>query len=243
MTTKTYTHHLHISGLSIEVVQKEIKNLYISVHPPDGRIRVSAPLHFDEDTLRMAVITRLPWIKRKQSEFRNQERQSEREFVTGETHYFAGKPYRLTLIEKDEPPTVRCLNNTRIVLTVRPGTSRAKKEAVFHQWYRQYLQTEIPPLLTKWSPKLGVTVAEVRIKRMKTLWGSCNITAKRIWLNLELAKKPHSCLRYVLVHEMVHLLEKYHNARFYRLMDTHLPQWRTYRDQLNRTALAHEHWS
>lgn len=242
MNTKIERYHIDISGISVEVVRKDIKHFYIGVHPPNGRVRVSAPLHFDEDAVRMAIITRLAWIRQKQAEFAKQERQSEREFVTGESHYFAGRRYRLDVIEQDCPPKVWLPNNTKIALSVRPGSDRAKRGAVMQRWYRQHLRAEVPPLLEKWEPKLGVSVNEVRIKRMKTLWGSCNIGAKRIWLNLELAKKPKSCLAYVLVHEMVHLLERDHNDRFRALMDKFLPQWRTYRDTLNRAPLAHEDW-
>lgn len=242
MNTKTERYHIDVSGISVEVIRKDIKNFYIGVHPPKGRVRVSAPLHFDEDAIRMAVITRLAWIRRKQAEFAKQERQSEREFVTGESHYFAGRRYRLDVLEQDCPPKVWLPNNTKIALSVRPGSDRAKREAVMQRWYRQHLRAEVPPLLEKWELKLGVSVNEVRIKRMKTLWGSCNIGAKRIWLNLELAKKPSSCLMYVLVHEMVHLLERDHNDRFRELMDRFLPQWRTYRDELNRAPLADENW-
>ena len=242
MNTKIERYHIDISGISVEVVRKDIKHFYIGVHPPNGRVRVSAPLHFDEDAVRMALITRLAWIRQKQAEFAKQERQSEREFVTGESHYFAGRRYRLDVIEQDCPPKVWLPNNTKIALSVRPGSDRAKRGAVMQRWYRQHLRAEVPPLLEKWEPKLGVSVNEVRIKRMKTLWGSCNIGAKRIWLNLELAKKPKSCLAYVLVHEMVHLLERDHNDRFRALMDKFLPQWRTYRDTLNRAPLAHEDW-
>lgn len=242
MNTKTDKYHINVRGISVEVVRKDIKNFYIGVHPPNGHVRVSAPLHFDEDAIRMAIITRLAWIRRKQAEFAKQERQPQREFVTGESHYFQGKRYRLDVLEQDCPPKVWLPNNTKIALSVRPGSDRARREAVVHRWYRQHLYAQLPPLLAKWEPKMDVTVNEVRIKKMKTLWGSCNIEAKRIWLNLELAKKPNSCLVYVLVHEMVHLLERTHNDRFRELMDNFLPQWRTYRDELNRAPLAHEDW-
>jgi len=242
MTTKTNNYHIEVRGLPIEVIRKDIKNFYIGVHPPNGRIRVSAPLHLDDNAVRMAIISRLGWIRRKQAEFAKQERQSQREFVTGESHYFAGRRYRLDVTEQNCPPSVKLLNNTRIGLTVRPGTGRDKREAVFHAWYREHLKSQLPPLLKKYESKMDVSVNEARIKKMKTLWGSCNIKAKRIWLNLELAKKPNACLVYVLVHEMVHLLERHHNDRFRELMDTFLPQWRTYRDELNKAPLAHEDW-
>ena len=242
MNTKTEGYHIEVSGLSVEVVRKDIKHFYIGVHPPSGRVRVSAPSRLDDDAVRMAIISRLGWIRRKQAAFAKQERQSQREFVTGESHYFAGRRYRLDVTKRDCPPTVHLLNNTKIGLSVRPGTDRDKREAIFHRWYREHLRLQVPPLLAKWEPKMGVSVNEVRIKKMKTLWGSCNIRAKRVWLNLELAKKPHSCLVYVLVHEMVHLLERDHNDRFRELMDGFLPQWRTYRDELNAAPLAHEDW-
>ena len=242
MRTKTDNYYIEISGLSIEVVRKDIKHFYIGVHPPNGHVRVSAPLRLDDDAIRMAIISRLGWIRRKQTTFAKQERQSQREYVSGESHYFAGKRYRLKVTEQDGTPNVKLLNNTRIGLTVRPGTDRNKREQVLNQWYRRHLRTQLPPLLAKWEPKMEVSVNEVRIKKMKTLWGSCNIEAKRIWLNLELAKKPKPCLIYVLVHEMTHLLERHHNDRFRELMNTFLPQWRTYRDELNKAPLAHENW-
>ena len=236
------TKHIEVQGIAVEVARKDIKNFYIGVHPPNGQVRASAPLTFDDEAVRMAVITRLGWIRQQQARFERQERQSQREFVTGESHYFKGRRYRLDVMERDCPPKVWLPNNTKIGLSVRPGSDRDTREAVVHRWYRQYLWAEVPPLLEKWEPRLGVSVNEVRIRKMKTLWGSCNVEAKRIWLNLELAKKPESCLGYILVHEMVHLLERAHNDRFRELMDKFLPQWRTYRDTLNRAPLAHEDW-
>lgn len=242
MNTKIDRYHINIRGISVEVVRKDIKNFHVSVHPPNGRVRVSAPLYFDDDTIRMAVISRLGWIRRQQAGFEQQERQSQREFVTGESHYVTGRRYRLNVVEQDCPPKVWLPNNTKIALSVRPGSDRDTREAVMQRWYRQYLRAQLPPLLEKWEAKLGVSVNEMRIRKMKTLWGSCNVEAKRIWLNLELAKKPESCLVYILVHEMVHLLECAHNDRFRELMDAHLPQWRAYRDALNQAPLAHEDW-
>ena len=242
MNTKIDRYHIDIRGISVEVVRKDIKDFYIGVHPPNGRVRVSVPLRLDDDAVRMAVISRLGWIRRQQAAFEGQDRQSQREFVTGESHYFAGRRYRLEVVEQDCPPKVWLSNNTKVALRVRPGSDRDTREAVMQRWYREYLRSQLPPLLEKWEAKLGVSVNEVRIKKMKTLWGSCNVEAKRIWLNLELAKKPESCLVYILVHEMVHLLERSHNDRFRELMDSFLPQWRIYRDELNRAPLAHESW-
>ena len=242
MNTKVSRSHIEVQGIAVEVVRKDIKNVHIAVYPPSGHVRVATPLTFDDTAVRMAVISRLDWIRRQQATFTKQDRQSQREFVTGESHYFAGRRYRLDVVERDAPPKVWFPNNTKIALSVRPGSDRNTRESVLHRWYRQHLRTQLPPLLEKWEAEMGVSVNEVRIKKMKTLWGSCSIEAKRIWLNLELAKKPGACLVYILVHEMVHLLEREHNDRFRGLMDKHLPQWRTYRDTLNRAPLAHESW-
>ena len=242
MNTKVSRAHIEVQGIAVEVVRKDIKNLHIAVYPPSGRVRVAAPLAFDDTAVRMAVISRLGWIRRQQAAFTKQDRQSQREFVTGESHYFSGRRYRLDVVEQDCRPRVWLPNNTKIALSVRPGSDRATRETIIHRWYRQHLRSQLPPLLEKWEAKLDVSVNEVRIKKMKTLWGSCNVDAKRIWLNLELAKKPSACLVYILVHEMVHLLEREHNDRFRELMDKFLPQWRTYRDTLNRAPLAYEDW-
>ena len=235
-------HFIDIRGTTVEIVRKDIKNLHLGVYPPNGRVRVAAPLYLDDDAIRLAVISRLGWIRRRQADFEQQNRQSQREFVTGESHYFQGRRYRLDVTERDSPPTVRLLNNTTMGLSVRPGTDRDMREAILYRWYRRELRDQLPALLAKWEPRVGVTVADVRIRKMKTLWGSCNIEAGRIWLNLELVKKPTACLEYVFVHEMVHLIERKHNARFQGLMDRFMPQWRMHRDELNQAPLAHADW-
>lgn len=240
MTTKHQS--IEIRGIPVEVVRKDIKNLHVGVYPPHGRVRVAAPLRLDDDAVRLAVTSRLAWIRRQQAEFVQQERQSEREMVTGESHYFQGRRYRLDVIERGGPACVRLLNNTTMQLIVRPGADRDKREAVLQKWYRERLREQIPPLLAKWEPKVGVTVGEVRIKKMKTRWGSCNAEARRIWLNLELAKKPLLCVEYILVHEMVHFLERHHNDRFRDYMDALMPPWRVHREELNQAPLAHEEW-
>ena len=236
-------HRIDVGGTHVEVVRKDIKNLHIGVYPPSGRVRVAAPLRLDDDAVRLAVISRLGWIRRRQAEFERQERQSQRDFVTGESHYFEGRRYRLDVVEGRRRPGVRLVNNSRMALQVRPGADREEREAVLHRWYRRQLRGRLPPLLAKWEPEVGERVAEVRIRKMKTRWGTCTAVARRIWLNLELAKKPPSCLDYVLVHEMVHLIERTHNDRFRCLMDALMPQWRTHRDELNQAPLAHEDWT
>ena len=226
----------------MEVVHRDIKNLHVGVYPPSGRVRVAAPLRLDKDAVRLAVISRLGWIRRKQAGFEQQARQSQRQFVTGESHYVEGRRYRLDVTEHDGPPTVRLLNNRTLALTVRPNTNRDKREALLYRWYRGRLHSRLPALLAKWEPRVGTRGTEVRIRKMKTHWGTCNKDARRIRLNLELAKKPVLCLEYVMVHELVHLIERHHTDLFRRLMDRLMPQWRVYRDELNQSPLAHEIW-
>lgn len=242
MTIDSERSHLSVRGVSVEVIRKAIKNLHLGVYPPHGRVRVASPLHLDDEAVRLAIVSRLGWIRRKQAEFQRQERLSRREFVSGESHYFAGRRYRLNVTERSGRPAVRLLNNTMMALRLPPGADRQAREAVLNRWYRRKLRERLPGLLATWEPKVGVQVNEVRIRKMKTLWGSCNVDARRVWLNLELAKKPVSCLAYVLVHEMVHLIERRHNDRFYELMSRFMPQWQLHRDELNRAPLAHTNW-
>lgn len=229
--------------MSVEVVRKEIRNLHVGVYPPAGRVRVAAPLHLDDDAIRLAVVTRLGWIRRRREAFQRQERQSRREMVTGESHYFRGRRYRLSVVEHDGPPSVRIAGKTRMELLVRTGSDRDKREAVLDAWYRSQVHDATMDPLRTWESKVGVEVRDLRVRRMKTRWGSCNAEAGRIWLNTELAKKPPKCLEYILVHEMVHLVERRHTDRFRSLMDAFMPAWRLHRDELNRAPLAHEDWT
>ncbi len=238
----TGRHHIEVSGIHVEIVRKDIKNLHLGVYPPYGRVRVAVPHRLDDEAVRLAVISKLGWIRRRQKEFGAQPRQSERELLTGESHYYKGHRYLLDVIGQDAPPAIRLRNNRTLELRLRPGSSRDKRNEVLQSWYRERLREQIPVLLARWEPRVGVKVAEARIKKMKTRWGSCNIQARRIWLNIELVKKPPECLEYILVHEMVHLLERRHNDRFRELMDSAMPAWRFYRDQLNQSPLAHEEW-
>lgn len=238
----TETHILEVQGIAVEVRRKAIKNLHLAVHPPDGRVRVSAPLYLGDEAVRLAVIDKLGWIRRQQEKFRNQERQSMREMVSGESHYVEGNRYLLQVREEDAPPRVWIAGPRTLVLSVRPGSDRNKRQAVLDAWYRKRLKERIPELIAKWEPVMGVEVAAWGVKRMKTRWGTCNIQARRIWLNLELAKKPPLCLEYIVVHEMVHLLERHHNERFRKLMSKFMPNWQLYSDLLNASPLAHEDW-
>jgi len=235
--------HLTVSGIRVEVVRKDIKNLHLGVYPPNGRVRVAVPQVVSDEAVRLAVIDKLGWIKRQKAKFAEQPRQSQREMVNGESHYFLGQRYRLRVHEHDAPPCVALRGIASLDLFVRPGTDADQREVVLLRWYREQLKILIPPLLEKWQPILGVQVADWGIKKMKTKWGSCNPSSRHIWLNLELAKKPVQCLEYIVVHEMVHLLERHHNERFSALLDTHLPQWRQYREMLSVAPLGHEEWS
>lgn len=236
-------HQIDVNGLLVDVVRKDIKNLHLAVYPPHGRVRVAAPLLVDDEAVRLAVIARLAWIKRQQSKFEAQERETLREYLNGESHYFLGMRYRLNIIEKDAPPKVVVRNKQFIDLYVRPGSDTAKREQIMTDWYRTNLKTMIPPLIEKWESEMGVQVADWGVKLMKTKWGSCNIEAQRIWINLELIKKSPRCLEFIIVHEMVHFLERQHNDRFVALMSKFLPQWRQYREELNRAPLARAEWN
>ena len=235
-------HQIEVDGLVVSVVRKNIKNLHLAVYPPDGRVRVAVPLMVDDEAVRLAVISRLAWIRRQQEKFAQQERQTPREYVSGESHYFLGARYRLNLVEQNGTSRVEVRNRQFIDLYVRPGSTVEQRQRVMSAWYRAYLRETLPPLIEKWQKVMGVEVAEWGIKQMKTRWGTCNIQAARIWINLELAKKSPRCLEYVVVHEMAHLLERLHNDRFRALMNQFLPQWQFVRDELNHEPLAHEDW-
>ena len=231
-----------VNGLVVQIVRKAIKNLHLGVYPPNGRVRVAAPLQVSDAAVRRAVIGKLGWIKRQRARFDAQPRESAREMVSGESHYFLGRRCRLRLIYSDGTPTVLLRGHTRMEVRVRPGTPPEQRERLLNQWYRGQLRKLVPPLLEKWQPALGVIAVEWGIKKMKTKWGACNPQARRIWLNLELVKKPAQCLEYIAAHELAHLLERHHNDRFIAIMDRHLPQWRSIRQELNSAPLAHDTW-
>ena len=233
---------LEVGGISVEVVRKRIKHLHLGVYPPEGRVRVAAPMRIDDDTVRAAVVSRLAWIRRKRAEFARQPRQSRREFVSGESHYFEGRRYRLDVVESTGPTGIRLRNNAWIEMRLRPATGRDAREAMLYRWYRARLRERIPAVIAEWEPRIGVRVADWRIRRMKTRWGTCNASARRIWLNSELAKKPPPCLEYVVVHEMVHLVEPSHNEGFREIMDRAMPDWPQRADELNRAHLPDEEW-
>lgn len=238
----TDTHYIKVSGVTVEVVRKTIKNLHLGVYPPNGRVRIAAPLAMKEEAIRLAVIGKLGWIKKQRSKFAEQERQSPREYVTGETHYYRGRRYRLNVVYQAGPVAVSISRLNTINLYVQVGNDVARRERVLFDWYRSRLKMLVPELLRKWEAVIGVQATEWGVKLMKTKWGTCNVEARRIWLNLELAKKPVHCLEYIIVHELVHLLERNHTDQFTELMTEYMPLWRQYREELNRSPLAHGEW-
>jgi predicted metal-dependent hydrolase len=233
---------IKVGSLPVQIHRKSIKNLHLGVYPPNGRVRVSAPVVVSDSAIRLAVINKLGWIKKQQRQFANQPRQSEREMVSGETHYFQGRAYRLKVEEGAGETSVNLRNRTTLVLRLREKAGLEQRERLIQGWYRDRLKECIPSLLAKWQPILGVTVREWGIRKMKTKWGSCNSDAGRIWLNLELAKKPAQCLEYLVVHELVHLIERKHSARFMSLLERAMPKWRHHRQELNAAPLGHEAW-
>lgn len=224
------------------MVRKAIKNLHLSVQPPVGKVRISVPEHVSDDQVRLTIISRLPWIRKRQATFLAQPRQSVREMVSGESHYLFGKKYRLEVIERRGKHEVVVKNITTLQLFVSPGTTASNGLVVLNDWYRAQLKERIPMLFDRWQQKIGVEATAWGVKRMKTRWGSCNTGKKRILINLELAKKPPECLEYIIVHELVHLLERHHNDRFRNLLDKFLPTWQLSRDVLKREPLSHEDW-
>ncbi|GKS68722.1 metal-dependent hydrolase [Nitrosomonas sp. PY1] len=232
---------MRLSDLDVEVIHKNIKNVHLSVHPPDGRVKVSAPVSMAPDTVRVFVISKLGWIKKQQTKLRLQEREAPREYIDREIHYVWGKRYLLKLDEEDVPPSVE-LKHGKMILSVRPGTNRERRQGILEAWYRNNLKQSIPMLIEKWQPRMSVSVQRFYVQRMKTKWGSCNFHSGSIRINTELAMKPLVCLEYVVVHEMTHLLEPTHNSRFIALMDQFMPKWRSYREELNRLPARYEDW-
>lgn len=237
----TASGYLTVAGLGVDVVYKNIKNLHISVYPPVGRVRVAAPQRTTEDAIRLAVVQRLSWIKRQQERLRNADRQTERKMVSGETHYVWGQRYLLDVSKSSGAYGVETKGSTLWLITPT-GTDAAGRFGALDRWYRRELKAAVPALLEKWQPILGVEADRIVVRRMKTKWGTCVAASRAVWLNPELAKKDPRCLEYIVVHELVHLLERGHGEKFVALMDQFLPDWRARRDQLNEAPLGHEEW-
>lgn len=230
-----------LGEISVDVDLKDIKNLHLSVYPPSGRVHISAPHHMDIDTIRMYTITKLAWIKKQQKKFREQAREIPREFINKESHFYLGRRYLMKIVEHNMPPLVSIKHNI-IELRIRPNTDTEKRQYVLEQWYRNQLRMLVPPIIKKWEKIMNLSLNEFAIKKMRTKWGTCNSKAKRIWLNLELIKKPVDCIEYIIVHEMIHLIERKHNERFVILMDKYLPEWKQIRMELNRFPISHTDW-
>lgn len=231
-----------LGEIAVYVVQKDIKNIHLSVYPPSGRVRISAPLRMDIDTIRVFAIAKLGWIKSQQRKLREQEREAPREYLERESHYVWGKRYLLKIEMHDGAPEIE-LKHNKLILRMRAAASPERKQEVLETWYREQLKTTLPPLLAKWEKLLGVKAGRCFVQKMRTKWGSCSHDTGNIRLNTDLAKKPPECLEYIIVHELVHLLEPSHNPRFISLMDQFMPKWKFCRDQLNRLPVRHEDWA
>lgn len=230
---------IRLGDIEIAVTRKKVKHVHLSVHPPEGRVTLTAPSQSRLEVLRAYAVTRLAWIRNQQAAYKAQSREKPRRHVTRESHYLWGRRYLLDVRYADFTPGVR-LDHKRITLTVRPGSDRAKREDVMHAWHKAQLHAVLPELISSWEPRLGVKVQAYYLQRMKTRWGSCNHARGSIRLNTELVKKPRHLLEYVVVHELVHLLAPAHDERFRRLLDEHLPLWKEARNELNALPLS---WS
>ena len=230
-----------IGEMAIEVLRKEIKHVHLSVHPPDGRVTLSAPAGTRPEAMRAFAVTKLGWIREQQRRLAEQARETDRQFIERESHYLWGRRYLMTVEYRAAKPSVR-LDHRRITLIVRPGSDAVKRAAVIHDWHKRLLHQAVPVLIDKWAGRLQVTVRGYFLQRMKTRWGSCNNRAGHIRLNTELVRKPRDLLEYVLVHELLHLIEPTHNERFVRLLDEHYPAWQPARAELNALPPAAEKW-
>ena len=230
---------IELGDISIEITRKDIKNVHLSVHPPDGRVTLAAPSTTRLDVARAYAISKLDWIRDQQVKLAKQARETRRKFVGRESHYLWGRRYLMTIKQKEAKPSVT-LDHKQITLTIRPGSSQQKREEVIHDWHKGLLHDAIPPLIKKWENKLKVNVSGYFLQKMKTKWGSCNRKAGHIRLNTELVKKPKDLLEYAIVHEMAHLIEPTHNIRFVAILQENYPSWREAQAELNELPLSAE---
>ena len=235
------TTRLDLGGILVDVVFKDIKNVHLSVYPPTGRVRISAPARMRLDTVRVFAIAKLDWIKEHQRKLRKQERETPREYLDRESHYLWGKRYLLKIAESEEAPLVE-VRGKHLLLRVRPGADEQRKRELVEEWYRDQIKAMVPAMIAKWERRMDVKVAYLFVQRMKTKWGSCNPRSHSIRLNTDLAKKPLECVEYVVVHEMAHLIVRHHDDRFRKVMDECLPNWRQLQKMLNSAPLAHADW-
>ncbi|MDX1641755.1 MAG: SprT family zinc-dependent metalloprotease [Balneolaceae bacterium] len=228
------TFQIKVAGFTVEVVRKNIKNVYLRVCPPDGQVCISTPKEVPAESLQKFIISKQDWIRRKKQKVQSQIREPDLQYVSGESHYVQGRKYLLKVVEENKPQRVAIGNNDLLLLYIRPGRDETKRERVMREWYRDLLKNQIPDLISKWEQALGVSVDDWSVKKMKTRWGTCNTKARRIWLNLELAKRHRYLLDYVVLHEMVHLKERLHNDRFRAYLNTHMPDWREREEELKK---------
>lgn len=233
---------LLLGDVTAEVVFKNIKNVHLSVYPPTGRVRIAAPARMELETVRLFALSKLGWIRAQQRKVRAQPREPVREYLERESHYVWGERYLLEVREGRGAPKVELLPKA-LRLWVKPGSTPDARAALLEAWYRDRLREAAEPLIAAWQARLRVEVESLVVRRMKTRWGSCTPARRSIRLNTDLAKKPPVCLEYVVVHELMHLLEPSHNRRFVSLMSQHLPNWTAYRDELNRLPVRHENWT
>lgn len=230
------------SNIEIEVIRKDIKNMHLAVYPPTGRIRLAAPKKTDSEVIRLFAISKIGWIKKHIKNFNEQPRESQKEYTLGESHYFLGKRYMLQVVEHNGPNKVKLKGMKTIQLLVKPDSTVESKSTLVKEWYRTELKRLLPELIFKWEQIIGVKCNSWGVKQMRTKWGACNVDEKRIWLNLELAKKPINCLEYIIVHELVHLLERNHNEQFVAHMNRFMPKWQQHRTELNQLPVVHWDW-
>ncbi len=230
---------IQVLDIQVELVRKAIKNLHLGVYPPNGHVRIAVPNHIKDEYVRLAVISRLAWIRRHQKQILEQNRESKRQMVGGESHYYRGRRYLLEVVEGQKRVRIK---SRKLELQVPGNSDRDSREKLVYEWYRKRMKALIPELIVKWEKIIGVKVQRWQIRKMRSLWGSCNPATGSITLNLELIKKTPECLEYILVHEMVHLLERHHNDRFRQLMTKFMPKWQLHRKTLNSFSLAHESW-
>ncbi len=235
-------HTLRLGELEVDVVLKDIRNIHLSVHPPNGRVRISAPRHMNLETVRLFAVAKIPWIRQQQKTFLEQERETPRELIDRESQWLWGRRYLLKTLTLDAPARVEKRHGT-LLLRTRPGTSEEKRHEILEEWYREQVRAAALPLVALWAPRIGVPIPAIRIRRMRTKWGSCTPRLRSVRLNTELAKKPPACLEYIIVHELVHLLEPTHGKRFVALLDRFLPNWQFARHELNRLPIRHEDWA
>lgn len=233
---------LQIAGLEVNIIKKEIKHLHLNILPPKGKIRVSVPNNVDNETIRLFVISKLPQIKKQIKIFQEQQRETKREYISGESHYFQGNRYMLNVIYHDSNPKIVLKNKKQIDFYIKKGLSREQREKHFLKWYREELELLLNKIIPKWEKIINIKLNESKIKIMKTKWGTCNHKDKRIWINLELIKKPIIHLEYIIVHELVHLIEETHSERFIQYMNNFMPLWKLHKQELNKLSLSYQDW-